>query len=157
MDNEATLRTAATAYFEMLNAENWDGMRSLWHRNGELSAVGARPRTGVAAVMTYFRKIFDPWPEHRDEPTRLLICEREGAVVAELRFTGRTHDGPSVTFDAVDVFDIEGGQIRRMTSWYDIAAARRATASRADACGDPARAVGPETVSGSHRAPDGSE
>ena len=159
MDNEATLRTTVTAYFEVLNAENWDGMRSLWHRDGELSAVGARPRAGAAAVMTYFQKIFDPWPEHRDEPTRLLVCERDRAVVAELRFMGRTRDGRSVTFDAVDVFDIEGGQIRRMTSWYDIAAARRATAIRSDAGVDPVAAVldGPDAAPGSQQATSGSE
>jgi hypothetical protein len=43
----------------------------------------------------------------------------------EVAFTGRTTAGRPVAFDAVDVFDLAGPRIRRLSTWYDTAAARR--------------------------------
>jgi hypothetical protein len=53
--------------------------------------------------------------------------------VAEVTFSGTTADGRDVTFDAVDVFDLEDGLIRRFSNWYDIAYARRVLSNGATA------------------------
>jgi fatty-acyl-CoA synthase len=111
------------AYFVCLDTEDWQRMRGLWHREAELRATGARVRRGVDEVIGYFSKLFSPWPQHVDRPTRLIT---EGnTIVVEVTFSGTTADGRKVTFDAVDVFDLEDGLIRRMTNWYDVAYARR--------------------------------
>jgi ketosteroid isomerase-like protein len=130
---EATLRTVVLRYFCCLDAEDWDGMADIWCEDGQLRAVGARPRNDRDAVIGYFGKLFTPWVEHADRPTRLLICEREEAVVAEVTFIGTTRDGREVSFDAIDVFDLRAGRIARLTNWYDIDYARRALAPAGDA------------------------
>jgi ketosteroid isomerase-like protein len=117
----------ARLYFRCLDEEDWTTMRTLWHEDAELRAVGARPRHGVDEVIGYFSKLFDPWAEHRDAPTRL--CVAQDTITAEVTFTGTTLDGRTVTLDAVDVFDFEDGRIRSMSNWYDIAYARRALAA----------------------------
>jgi hypothetical protein len=82
-------------------------------------------------VIGYFSKLFNPWPEHEDRPTRLVISERDGTVLAEVAFTGRAPDGRQVAFDAIDVFDIVDGAIKKLTNWYDIDFARRSLAEPA--------------------------
>jgi ketosteroid isomerase-like protein len=119
MEVEDTVRN----YFTCLDTENWDAMRELWHVDAELRAVGTRARKGVDEVIAYFSTLFAPWPRHTDAPTRLLISGH--TVVAEVTFTGTTADGRDVSFDAVDVFDLAEGRIRRLTNWYDLAYARR--------------------------------
>jgi ketosteroid isomerase-like protein len=110
-------------YFRCLDAEDWEGMRRIWHPAGELRAVGARPRRGRDEVLRYFSRLFAPWPSHRDVPTRIVAAG--DVVTAEVRFEGVTPAGRSVTFDAVDVFDLEDGLIRALSNWYDLDYARR--------------------------------
>jgi uncharacterized protein len=111
------------AYFVCLDTEDWQRMRGLWHPEAELRATGARARRGLDEVIGYFSKLFSPWPQHVDTPTRLIT---EGnTIVVEVTFSGTTADGRKVTFDAVDVFDLEDGLIRKMTNWYDVVYARR--------------------------------
>jgi uncharacterized protein (TIGR02246 family) len=111
------------SYFRSLDAEDWETMRSLWHEDGSMVAVGARPRLGVDAIVEFFSKLFVPWQVHEDKPTRVLICGDTATV--EVTFTGTTQDGRQVSFDAVDVIDVEDGRLRRISNWYDIAYARR--------------------------------
>jgi ketosteroid isomerase-like protein len=126
--DEQTMRAVVMRYFECLDTENWDGMRELWHEDGRLRAVGARPRDDREGVIGYFSKLFAPWPEHVDHPNRLVISERDGTVLAEVTFTGRTAGGDEVSFDAIDVFDIADGRIAKLSNWYDIDYARKAIA-----------------------------
>ena len=128
MTDEATMRQVVLRYFECLNTEDWDGMREIWHEDATLRAVGARPRDDREAMIGYFSKLFTPWPEHDDHPTRLVVSERDGTVLAEVTFTGVTPDGRTVVFDAIDVFDLVDGRIKKMTNWYDIDYARRSLA-----------------------------
>jgi ketosteroid isomerase-like protein len=115
-------RRIVERYFECLNAGDFEGLRSVFREDASLQAVGARPRNGLDEIVAYFPRIFGAWTEHRDEPTRVLVCG--DTVTAEVRFTGTTPSGKSVEFDAVDVIDIEDGRIKRLTNWYDIAYAR---------------------------------
>jgi uncharacterized protein len=112
-----------TGYFEALNRENWALMRELWDVNAELRAVGARPRCGRDEVMSYLEPIFGPWAAHLDQPTRFIVAP--STVVVEVQFTGVTHAGRELSFDAVDVFDIDEHAILRLTTWYDLAWLRK--------------------------------
>jgi ketosteroid isomerase-like protein len=134
MTDEQTMREVVLEYFICLDTENWGRMRELWHEDGSMRAVGARPREDREAVLGYFRKLFNPWPEHEDKPVRLVISEPDRTVLAEVEFTGRTPDGRTVLFEAVDVFDFSGdGRIVKLSNWYDIDYARRSLAPPAEA------------------------
>jgi ketosteroid isomerase-like protein len=120
MSAEATIRD----YFRCLDEEDWAGMAALWAEDGTLRAVGARPRRGRDEVLEFFGKLFAPWREHEDRPTRIVVAG--DVVTAEVLFTGTTQDGREVSFEAVDVFDLRDGRIAAMSNWYDIALARKA-------------------------------
>jgi ketosteroid isomerase-like protein len=141
----AMMSTAATQavvmrYFACLNTEDWDGMRELWCEDGELRAVGARPRSGREDIVGYFSRLFRPWREHHDEPTRVLAFEPAPTGLAEVRFTGLTGGHREVRFDAVDVFDFRQGHIRALSNWYDIDYVRRElTGSSPERRATPAR------------------
>lgn len=124
-DHSATI----AAYFDSLNSENWPRLRTLWHPEVELRAVGARPRKGIDDVMTLFEKLFDPWATHIDKPVRVI--EAGDTATVEVEFTGLVPGGEDVVFDAVDVFDFEDGLIRRLSNWYDVDYARRSLESTA--------------------------
>jgi len=117
-----TIDEVIARYFACLNADDLDGFREIWHPDARFKAVGARWREGVDDIVAFFSRLFTPWPRHIDEPARIIIAGTTATV--EVTFTGTTSDGRDVTFDAVDVFDIEDGRIRRLTNWYDIAYVR---------------------------------
>ena len=125
---EAEMRELVLRYFRNLDTENWDDMREIWHEDGQLRAVGARPRDDRDGVIQYFSKLFTPWPAHEDRPVRLVISERDQTVLAEVRFTGTTAKGNEVVFEAIDVFDVEEGRIKKLSNWYDIDYARKSIA-----------------------------
>jgi uncharacterized protein len=117
-------------YFACLDAEDWVTMRTLWHEDAQLSAVGARPRAGADAIVEYFSRVFAPWMRHTDAPTRFITSG--DTIVVEVTFSGTTHDGRDVRFDAIDVFDLRDGLIARLSNWYDIALARRSLSEGGD-------------------------
>jgi predicted SnoaL-like aldol condensation-catalyzing enzyme len=101
-------------------------MREIWHEDGQLRAVGARPRENRDGVIEYFAKVFASWPEHKDRPVRVVVSAPERVVTANVQFIGTTQRGHEVIFDAVDVFDIAtDGRILHLSSWYDIDLARK--------------------------------
>ena len=106
------------AYFTAANADDWDGLRRVMADDAEVFLMGARPRKGIDDVMSLYQRLFTPWAEHNDDPTRILVDGN--AATVEVRFTGTTADGKTLGFDAVDVIDIEDGKIRRLTNWYDL-------------------------------------
>jgi ketosteroid isomerase-like protein len=125
MPTESKMRSVVMRYFKCLDTEDWEDMREIWDERGQLRAVGARPRMDRDGVIEYFSKLFAPWPEHEDRPTRLIVSEQDATVVAEVTFTGVTAAGQHVEFDAIDVFDFAGDRIAKLSNWYDIAYARR--------------------------------
>lgn len=120
------VEAVVAAYFARLNGEDWDGLADLFTLDAELRAPGTPPRRGREAVASYYRAALAPYPEHLDEPTRVLV--RGGAATVEITFTGRLANGEPLGFDAVDVFDVRDGRIARLTSWYDSHAVRQALA-----------------------------
>jgi ketosteroid isomerase-like protein len=130
--DEAALRRVVSRYFRCLDTEDWAGMREIWHEDGALRAIGARPRDDRDGVIQYFSKLFGPWSRHEDRPVRVVVSVPDRVVTAEVRFTGETEHGTEVEFDGLDVFDIaEDGRIIRLSNWYDIDAARKSIAGPA--------------------------
>lgn len=110
-------------YFAHINGEDWPAFARLWDDRSELQAVGARPRHGAAEIEEFYRGLFTPWSKHRDLPVRVLPSG--DTVTVEVHFDGTTHDGRELAFDAVDVFDLEDGRIRKLSTWYDLVLVRR--------------------------------
>jgi hypothetical protein len=106
-------------YFECVNTEDWEEIGSLFTVDAVLLPAGTRPRTGRAEIGAFYPKVLAHLPVHRDEPTRVSVA---GSVITvEIHFTGETALGHAVVFDAVDVFDLEDGRIKRLSNWYDTA------------------------------------
>lgn len=117
--------TAVDRYFAAVNAEDWDAIRELFAPDAQLRSVGAPTRTGRDEIAAHFPQVLAALPVHHDEVTRVAVA---GTVVTvEIHFSGRTAEGRTVEFDAVDVFDLDesGTTIVRLSTWYDTAAVAR--------------------------------
>jgi uncharacterized protein (TIGR02246 family) len=128
---EATVR----AYFDGINAENYEGVAALFADDGVVSAPGVPPRRGHDEIEHYFRDALRPYPDHRDEPTRTIVAG--STITVEIHFSGALASGARIEFDAVDIFDLdERGRIARLSSWYDSHAVRQRLRAAREA--DPA-------------------
>jgi ketosteroid isomerase-like protein len=105
-------------YFEYLNAERWSELAGLFEADATYRTPGARPRSGVDDVIAQYRTLFRNWAAHEDAPVR-VIADGD-AVAVEVRFTGATHDGREIGFDAVDIFHFRGDRISSLATWYDL-------------------------------------
>lgn len=127
MSVERTIRQ----YFEYLNSERWSELAGLFDPDATYRTPGARPRSGTVDVMALYQTLFRSWVVHEDAAVR-IIADGDAAAV-EVRFTGATHDGRQIGFDAVDVFHFRGDRILALSTWYDLndVRARLAPVSRA--------------------------
>ena len=129
------MQATLDAYFDGLNGERYDEVVALFADGAELIAPGTPPRSGSADLGEYFRSALRPYPEHRDQPTRVLLADSTATV--EITFTGALASGERMEFDAVDVFDFDGaGKITRLSSWYDSHAVRRRLREIRELAGD---------------------
>jgi ketosteroid isomerase-like protein len=117
------VRELVEAYFDRLNAEDWDGLAELFHPEAELEAPGFPHAKGREAVATYFRSALSIYPEHFDDPVRIIVAGDTATV--NIHYEGKLANGHALSFDAVDVFDIKDGLIHQETSWYDSYEVRR--------------------------------
>jgi ketosteroid isomerase-like protein len=122
-----TVPAAVQRYFECINGEDWDGLRAVFADDVELRPVGVPPRHGVEAAVDYYATLLVGFPEHDDQPQRFLVSG--DSVTVEIHYVGRTAAGAEVVFDAVDVFDVEDGRIKRVSIWYDTHGVRRQVAA----------------------------
>lgn len=116
---EHEVRSVVQRYFHCVNSDDWDGLRELWHPECVTTPVDGSQRHGVDEVLRLYPLILAPFPVHLDDPTRILVSGDSATV--EIHFTGTLQDGRVVEFDALDVFDLEDGLIRRLRYWYDSA------------------------------------
>ena len=121
--NAGPMIDPVSAYFEAINGEDWDALAGLWAPDAELYPAGGRPRQGREEIGAYYPRLLAGWVEHVDQPGRRIT--EANTVVVEIAFTGTTREGRSVAFDAVDIFDLAGPLIRRLSIWYDTAAVLR--------------------------------
>jgi hypothetical protein len=112
------MKAVLDAYFDGINGERYTEVAALFAPDGELIAPGVRPRRGPEAIAAYFGMVLERYPVHHDQPTRTLIDGRTATV--EIDFTGELANGAPLTFEAVDVFDLdEHGRIAKLVTWYD--------------------------------------
>lgn len=118
-------------YFAAVNDRRFDDMPPLFAEDVELRPVGAPPRRGREEVAAYYPRILAGFAEGFDDARRFHVTDH-GVVTVEISFTGRTHEGREVAFDAIDLFEIdEDGRIARLGLWYDsLDVARQVTGRR---------------------------
>lgn len=111
------MRKTLDAYFAGVNEDRFEDVAALFAPQATLTAPGVGPLT-PEEIAPYLAKALQGYPTHHDEPTR--IVEAPGTATVEIRFTGQTHEGTPITFEALDVFDFdEHGRITRLRTWFD--------------------------------------
>jgi ketosteroid isomerase-like protein len=118
------VRELVAAYFDRMNAEDWEGLGQLFHEEAELEAPGFGRKRGREQVQAYFRSALSIYPVHYDDPVRVVISGDTATV--NIHYEGDLANGHHLSFDAVDVFDMRDGLIGELTSWYDSFEVRRA-------------------------------
>tara|TARA_B100000686_G_scaffold213113_1_gene220078 strand:- start:39 stop:419 length:381 start_codon:yes stop_codon:yes gene_type:complete len=110
-------RVLIDRYFSALNDEDYAVLEDVFHSSAVLRPPGTRVRNGRDEILRFFRKVFEKFPEHADNPSRVLADGN--CVVVEIDFAGVTSSQKPVSFRAVDIFDIEDSQIINLSQWFD--------------------------------------
>jgi uncharacterized protein (TIGR02246 family) len=112
------VRAVLDAYFDGINGERYEDVAALFATDGELVAPGVRPRIGRESIAAYFTLVLSRYPVHHDQPVRTFVDGSTATV--EIAFTGQLASGAAMTFEAVDIFDLDaGGRIAKLVTWYD--------------------------------------
>ena len=112
------VRAVLDAYFDGINGERYESVAALFATDGELVAPGVRPRIGREAIARYFTLVLSRYPVHHDQPVRTFVDGSTATV--EIAFTGELASGAPMTFEAVDIFDLDAdGRIAKLVTWYD--------------------------------------
>ena len=105
-------------YFHGVNHEDWDDFHGIWHDDAVVEVVGGIRVQGWAEILPYYRRALSGFPVHHDDPYRVHVAG--DTVTVEIAFTGETVDGVPAAFEAVDVFTLDEGRVRTLTTWYDL-------------------------------------
>ena len=105
-------------YFDGVNNEDWDDFRGIWHADAVVEVVGGIRVQGWDEILPQYTGALANFPVHYDDPYRVHVAGE--TVTVEIAFTGETVDGVPASFEAVDVFTLEDGLVRRLTTWYDL-------------------------------------
>ena len=109
---------AIRRYFNGVNQEDWDDFRGIWHDDAVIEVVGGIRVQGWDEILPYYTGALAGFPVHYDDPYKVHVAG--DTITVEIAFTGETVDGVPTTFEAVDVFTMEDGLVRRLTTWYDL-------------------------------------
>ncbi len=123
-------RALLDEYFEAVNAHDPERVTALFAADGEASSPGSGgPQRGHEQLLAYFSRMFEPFAEHRDQPTEFEFSEH-GATV-RIAVTARLSLGTELEFDAVDLFRFSAdGKLAAVSTWYDSLAVHRAATGR---------------------------
>ena len=111
-------RSTVEAYFDAVNARDFDTLAGLFAEDASFRPVGSPDRRGREDIAAYYPPLLAGFEHGTDTPTRISVAGR--VVTAEIHFEGRTVQGVDIAFDAVDVFDIDhDGRIAGLSLWYD--------------------------------------
>jgi hypothetical protein len=109
---------AIRRYFAGVNGEDWDDFRGIWHEDAEVDVVGGLRFRGLDEIMAYYPRVLAGFPVHHDDPYGIHVSG--DVVTVEIAFRGETSAGVEATWEAVDVFHLVDGKVKRLTTWYDM-------------------------------------
>jgi ketosteroid isomerase-like protein len=113
-----TFPEAIRRYFHGVNEEDWEDFRGIWHDDAVIEVVGGVRVQGWSEILPYYTRALSGFPVHHDDPYRVHVAG--DTVTVEIAFAGETVEGVPTAFEAVDVFTLEDGRVRRLTTWYDL-------------------------------------
>ena len=116
--SEAAAREVMRRYFDGVNNENWEDFRGIWHEDAVVDVTGGLHFEGIEEIAPYYPRVLKNFPVHYDDPYAVHIAG--DVVTVEIAFRGETLDGVTAEWEAVDVFTLEDGRIRKLTTWYDM-------------------------------------
>ena len=112
--------TIANRYFTAVNESRLDDLASVFTEDAVLSFPMIPPVRGRKAIREFYAGVLTFYPARHDEITRWFVSD-SGDVAAEINFAGKTSTGRNVEFDAIDVFTIANGAIKKLSIFYDSA------------------------------------
>ena len=123
--DESAIREVVGEYFDRLNHDRFDELVELFAPDAELRAPGfSSPRRGHEELRRYYETVLRPYPEHWDEPVRVVVADDMAFV--DIHYDGRLPNGQPLSFDAHNVYELSEGRIERLTSYYDSHAVHKA-------------------------------
>jgi uncharacterized protein len=114
----AEVPEAIRRYFAGVNGEAWDDFRGIWHEDAEVDVVGGMRFRGLDEIMAYYPRVLASFPVHHDDPYGIHVSG--DVVTVEIAFAGETEAGVPAAWEAVDVFHLVDGRVKRLTTWYDL-------------------------------------
>ena len=109
---------AIRRYFHGVNTEDWADFRGIWHDDAVVEVVGGIRVQGWNEILPYYTRALSGFPVHHDDPYAVHVAG--DTVTVEIAFTGETVEGVATSFEAVDVFTLDEGRVRKLTTWYDL-------------------------------------
>jgi ketosteroid isomerase-like protein len=118
MSAETVAQEVMRRYFDGVNNENWEDFRQIWHEDAVVDVTGGLHFEGIDEIAPYYPRVLKNFPVHYDDPYAVHVAG--DVVTVEIAFRGETLDGVAAEWEAVDVFTLEDGRIRKLTTWYDM-------------------------------------
>jgi ketosteroid isomerase-like protein len=107
-------------FFRRFNEEDVDGLLELFSEDATFSMIlYERELRGKEELAEFFQMHLANWLEHREWATSVIVAGNSAA--SELHFEGITRGGKPVAMDNLNVWDFEGGLIRRIRVYADTA------------------------------------
>lgn len=109
-----------TTFFRLFDEEDVDGLLELFTDECSFSMIlYERDLQGKDELRAFFEEHMANWSEHREWATSIVVDGDAGA--SELHFEGVLESGAQVVMDNLNVWDFEGGRIRRIRVYADTA------------------------------------
>lgn len=115
---EVAAEALVRRYFDDVNTEDWSDFRGIWHADAEIDVVGGQRVRGLDEIMAYYPRILANFPVHHDDPYGVYVSG--DVVTVEIAFEGETASGVRAAWEAVDVFHLVDGRVKRLTTWYGL-------------------------------------
>jgi hypothetical protein len=100
MIGRAALPPPVAAYYQRITAGQWQGFEALW-----------RNPAGARAV----REAVSSWRAYSEQPR--MVAGMANVLTVQSAFSGVTHAGTAVEFEAVTAFELEADRIGSMSGW----------------------------------------
>jgi ketosteroid isomerase-like protein len=114
-----------TAFFARFDDEDVDGLLELFTDDCSFGMIlYERDLRGKDELRNFFEDHLSNWSEHREWATSIVVDGNAGA--SELHFEGVLKNGAPVVMDNLNVWDFEGGKIKRIRVYADTAPFRDA-------------------------------
>jgi ketosteroid isomerase-like protein len=120
MATKAEYLETVRRYFSSLNETRLDDLGKVFAVDATLHFPGYEPICGRVAIQSFYTAVLRYYPKHFDNPVKFFLSE-DGGVAVEIHFEGETIKGQTMIFDAVDVFEVENGEVKRLRIRYDSA------------------------------------